>query len=139
MLVILHCNDNKIVDGNKLQIMRCMICHVNFVPFNPRTKERRGIITHIFFNGITTLKKHVDVDHAILAKKIKEKLNSPLGNVLEKQPAKKRPNVFNFEISEFCGVKDHFKNVVKQKQFLQDLALLVVKNISLFNLLRALG
>jgi hypothetical protein len=47
--------------------------------------------------------------------------------------------VFNFEISEFFGVKDHFKNVVKQKQFLQDLALLVVKNISLFNLLRALG
>jgi hypothetical protein len=41
-------NDNKIVDGNKPQIMRCMICHVNFVPFNPRTKERRGIITHIF-------------------------------------------------------------------------------------------
>jgi hypothetical protein len=71
----------------------------------------------------------VDVDHAILAKKIKEKMNSPLGNVLEKQPAKKRPNVFNFEILEFFGVKDHLKkDVVKQKQFLQDLALLVVKN-----------
>jgi hypothetical protein len=37
--------------------------------------------------------------------------------------------VSNFEISEFFGAKDHFKkDVVQQKKFLQDLALLVVKN-----------
>ncbi len=35
-------NDNNIVDGSKPQIMRCMICHVKFVPFNPRRKERRN-------------------------------------------------------------------------------------------------
>jgi hypothetical protein len=39
-------NDNNIVDGSKPQIMKCIVCHVNFVPFNPRTKERRGIITY---------------------------------------------------------------------------------------------
>jgi hypothetical protein len=38
--------DNNIIDGNILQIMRCMICHVNFVLLNPRIKERRGIITY---------------------------------------------------------------------------------------------
>jgi hypothetical protein len=37
--------------------------------------------------------------------------------------------VSNSEISKFFGAKDPFKKyVVQQKQFLQDLALLVVKN-----------
>jgi hypothetical protein len=78
-----------------------MICDVSFVPCNPRIKERRGIITYSKINGITTLKKHVDVDHAILAKSFEEEVNSPLRNVLERQLAKKRPNVFNSKISEF--------------------------------------
>jgi len=65
-------NDNNIIDGSKPQIMRCMICHVCFVLCNPRTKERRGIVTYSKKNGITTLKKHVDVDHVILAKKFEE-------------------------------------------------------------------
>jgi hypothetical protein len=39
-------NDNNIVDGNKSQIMRCVIYQVNFVSYNPRTKERRGIIPY---------------------------------------------------------------------------------------------
>jgi len=55
-------------------------------------------------------------------------MNSPLINVFERQPTKKRPNVSNFEILKFFGAKDPFKKyVVQQKQFLQGLALLVVK------------
>jgi hypothetical protein len=46
-----------------------------------------------------------------------------------KEPTKKWPNVCNSQISKFFGAKDPFKkDVVQQKQFLQDLALLVVKN-----------
>jgi hypothetical protein len=105
-----------------------MICHVNFVCYNPITKKRRGILTYFKKNGITTLKKHVDADHAISANIFEEEVNSPLRNILERQLAKKRPNVSNFEISKFFGAKDIFKkDVVQQKQFLQDLALLVVK------------
>ncbi len=53
-----------------------------------------------------------------------EKMNSPL-----KQFAKKRPNVFNFKISKFFGAKDPFKkDVMQHKQFLQDVAFLVVEN-----------
>jgi hypothetical protein len=56
-------------------------------------------------------------------------VNSPLRNVFERQLAIKRPNVFNFEILEFFGVKDPLKKgVVQQKQILQDLTLLVIKN-----------
>ncbi len=82
MLVIL--NDNNIVDGNKPQIMRHMICHVNFVPFNPRKKERKGIITYYKKNGIIALKKHVDANHVMLAKRFEEEMNSPLRDVLKR-------------------------------------------------------
>jgi hypothetical protein len=41
--------------------------------FNPRTKERRGIITYSKKNGIIVLKKHVDVDHVIPIKRFSRK------------------------------------------------------------------
>jgi formate-dependent nitrite reductase cytochrome c552 subunit len=77
-------NNNNIVDGSKPQIMRCMNCHVNFVSYSLRTKERKGTITYFMKNGITTLKKHVDADHIVLAKRFEEEMNSPLRNILEK-------------------------------------------------------
>ncbi len=67
-------------------------------------------------------------------------MNSPLRNVFERQLAIKRPNVSNFEILEFFGAKDPLKNgVVQQKQILQDLALLVIRNHLPIQLLRAFG
>jgi hypothetical protein len=55
-------------------------------------------------------------------------LNFPLRNVFEKQLAKKKPNVSNSKIRELFGAKKPFKkDNVQQKQFLKDLALLVVK------------
>jgi hypothetical protein len=75
------------------------------------------------------LKEHVDANHVVLANKFEEKVNSPLKNILESRPTKKRPNLSNSEISKFFGAKDPFKkDDVQQKQFLQDLALLVVKS-----------
>jgi hypothetical protein len=58
------------------------------------------------------LKKHVDANHVILAKRFKEEVNPPLKDVLERQFAKKRPNVSNSEISKKIGAKDHFKKDV---------------------------
>ncbi len=55
------------------------------------------------------------MDHVVLTKKFEEEINSPLRNVLERQPTKKGPNVFNFEILEFFGAKDPFKKCVQQK------------------------
>jgi hypothetical protein len=45
------------------------------------------------------LKKHGDVDHAILAKTFEEEVNFPLRNVLTIQLAKNRPKFFNSIIS----------------------------------------
>jgi hypothetical protein len=35
------------------------------------------------------LKKHVDANHVVFAKRFEQELNSPLRNILAKQPAKK--------------------------------------------------
>jgi hypothetical protein len=56
----------------------------------------------------TILKKHVDANHAKLAKIFEEEANFPLRNILESQPTKKRPNVSNFEISKFFWCKRSF-------------------------------
>jgi hypothetical protein len=89
--------------------------HINLVLFNPRTKKRKGIISYYQKNEITTLKKHVDVDHVLFAKIIEEELSSLMKIILERQPAKKKPNVFSFKISKFFDVKDFLKQDVVQK------------------------
>jgi hypothetical protein len=92
-------------------------------------KKRKGLIAYYETYGITTLKKNVDGNHAIIVKKIEEELNGLIKGTLENQLTKKRPNVSNNAISNFFTIKDpFFKNDVQQKGFLQDLDLLIVKN-----------
>jgi hypothetical protein len=43
-------------------------------------------------------------------------MSNPMKSVLERQPTKKKLNVFSFEISNIFGAKDIFKkNVVRHK------------------------
>jgi len=85
-----------------------IVYHINLVLFNPRTKERKRIISYYKKNEITTLKKHVDVDHVLFAKIIEEELSSLVKIVLERQPTKKKLNVFSFKISKFFWCKRFF-------------------------------
>jgi wobble nucleotide-excising tRNase len=72
----------------------------------------------------------VDVDHGSIAKIFEGEVNSLLRGKKERQPSKKRSNVFRNVISNFFVVKDPFKkDDVYQKQFLENLGLLVVKKI----------
>ncbi len=66
--------------------------------FNPNTKERKGFITHYKIYGITVLKNHVDSDHAIIIKKIEEKVNVLVRGPFKRQLAKKRMNVLRYDI-----------------------------------------
>ncbi len=51
--------------------MRCLLCYNNLMhAINLNTKEIKGFITYHKTCGITTFKKHVDVDHAIIVKKM---------------------------------------------------------------------
>jgi hypothetical protein len=53
--------------------MRCILCYDNVVNIpNPRTKKRKGLITYYKTYAITIFKKHVDVDHSIIAKKFEK-------------------------------------------------------------------
>jgi hypothetical protein len=75
----LYCeNDNTNVDLENPAIMHCILCHKNLVnATNPRTQSRRRLISHFKTNGITSFRKHVDVDHGPIAK-IFEEVNNLL-------------------------------------------------------------
>jgi hypothetical protein len=109
--------------------MKCIICYDNYVNiFNPRIKERNNLITYYKTYGITVLKKHVDANHFIIANKFEEEINNEIIGSVEKQPTNKRPNVLASAISSFFSIKEPFKkDDVQQKDFLQDLGLLIVK------------
>jgi hypothetical protein len=123
-------NDGEKVEVASHQVMRCILCYDTVINiFNPRTKERKRLITYYKTYGIITLKKHVDADHFIIAKKVEKEVNNEIIRNVEKQLAKKRPNVPTSAISAFfCYKKTFQKNDVQKKNFLQDLHLLIVKN-----------
>jgi hypothetical protein len=60
------------------------------IGINLRIQARKRLIFYYKINGITSLKKHVDVEHTIIAKKIEEKINYLLKGREEIQPPKKR-------------------------------------------------
>jgi hypothetical protein len=51
----------------------------------------------------------VDAKHSLLAKEFDEKMNNPVRNELERQPAKKRQNVFSNGIFEIFTTKVPYK------------------------------
>jgi hypothetical protein len=89
--------------------MKCILHYDNVRNIsNPRTKERKGLITYYKTYGITILKKHVDANHSIIAKFFEKINNEVIGNV-EKQPAKKRPTIPMSAICVFLYLKEPFK------------------------------
>ncbi len=94
---------------------------------NPKTQTRKGFIIYNTINGITTLKRHGNLDHCSFFFKFEE-VNCPLKEY-KKQLSKKKPNISSNSISSAFVTKEPFKkDDVQQKQFLEDLGLLIVKN-----------
>jgi hypothetical protein len=68
--------------------MRCILCFQKLVlGINPRTQVRKGLIFYYKTNGIISLKKHVDVDHSVIAQMFEEEVNNILKRSEEKQPS----------------------------------------------------
>jgi len=66
------------------------MCYDNVVNIpNSRTKERRGLITYYKTYGITTLKKHVDANHYVIAKKFQKEINNEITKKLKNNLQKK--------------------------------------------------
>jgi hypothetical protein len=68
--------------------MRCILYFQKLViGINPRTQVRKGLIFYYKTNGIISLKKHVDVDHSVIAQMFEEEVNNLLKRSEEKQPS----------------------------------------------------
>jgi hypothetical protein len=73
-------NDNQPINLSKNQIMRCIIYHNETTPFKIlaiHTRCRKGHIAFYKFNGITTMKKHVESYHYTLLKNFFGRSNKP--------------------------------------------------------------
>jgi hypothetical protein len=87
-------NDWKEVEVASYQVMKCILCHDNEVNIpNARTKERKGLITYYTTYGISTHTKHVDAYHSIIVIFFEEEINNETIGIIERQLAKKKPNV----------------------------------------------
>ncbi len=66
--------------------MRCLLCYNALINVsNPKTNARKGLISYYKTNGITSLKKHVDVNYHLISKNFEEVQNMMKG----RQPTKK--------------------------------------------------
>jgi capsule polysaccharide export protein KpsE/RkpR len=63
--------------------MRCIVCYVNPILITNAKKARKDLILYNNANGIIALKKHVYVDHCMIAK-IFEKVNNLLNKLYER-------------------------------------------------------
>ncbi len=78
-------NDGKNVEQTNHQVMKWIVCYVDPInAHNPKTKERKGLITYYKMYDIISLKKHVDVDHSIIAKKLEERVNISIIESIER-------------------------------------------------------
>ncbi len=80
----------------------------------------------------------MNVDHVIVVKTFKEKMNSSMKGNVKRQPTKKRTNVFRASISRSFDVNNSFKKYdVQHKKFLESLGLLIVKNSLLLHFVKS--
>ncbi len=74
------------------------------------------------------MRKHVNLDQSNIFKKFEREVNCPLKEN-ERQPSRKKLNIFSNSIFNFFVAKESFKkDDVQQKLFLEDLGILIVKN-----------
>jgi len=88
-----------------------MFCYNSFInASNFKTQTRKTLISYYKINGINFFNKHVNANHAIVAKKFEAKINSSLRKIIKKRPTRKRPNLFGKQISIlFCYQKSFEK------------------------------
>ncbi len=65
--------------------------------YNFKTKLRKGLISYYKINGTSTLKKQVDVEHILLAKKLGEQVNNLMRTQVEKNQLKRGKMYFHIK------------------------------------------
>ncbi len=75
---------------------------------NQWTRLKKGLISYFKDNDVTTLKKHVDVDHGLITKKVEEKVNNNMKSLIESN-LQKRLIITLRAISNYFGIMELFK------------------------------
>jgi len=119
--------------SNQPKHLRCLFCG----PITPSVGPRKGIITYKTTNGIFTFQNHLELLHRQLwnewVDQEKDGLNA------EKQLSKKRFNSTSSNISNFfANVIPYSKDNPNQKQFEEDLALFIAKELVPLSFVEAL-
>ncbi len=84
-----YVNDQLEVDVSIPQLMHCMLCcetPINLAIFGQKTNVKKGLVSYLKNNGITTLKTHVNANHSLIARRFG--VNNIIKNLIERQPAK---------------------------------------------------
>jgi len=92
--------------GKKLKLHPIKLWNVFYIMImleipNPIIKERKRLIIYYKNYGIIVVKKHLNANHCIIVKKFEEEINNEIIWNVEKQPTKKRPNVWTNAIFIF--------------------------------------
>jgi hypothetical protein len=72
---------------------------MSFAIFNQRTRLKKGLVFYFKNNVLITLKKHLNANHVLSAKKFEEEMN--IESPMEKQFAKKKLLINENVISNF--------------------------------------
>ncbi len=86
------------------------------------------MISYYKTNQITSLKKHVNAHHATVSNFFEEEMNKLMKGKEKMWPTKKKQNLYGGSISNKIVVKNTLKkDEMLQKEFLEDMGLLFVK------------
>jgi len=102
---------------------------------------KKGLMAYHKFNGMTTMKKHVESNHSTLLQKLLvNPTNLAPRSPLDCKPSKKRAHVYPFAISSFFSFVSKFKkDDAIQVVFLEDLMLFVIKGLMLMRIVDSFG
>jgi hypothetical protein len=112
MWTFLKVSNNQPMDLKHKQIMRCIICQNDTVDFKilaMHTMCKKGLIACHKFNDITTMNKHIDVDHFALVKNlVNDPRNAQMTAQLDHEASKKKAHVTTFAMSKFFKISSKF-------------------------------
>ena len=123
--------EDMVVDVRETQRLRCWVCHPTEAESSNSsgrgTRSRKGILQYNPAHGITSMKTHVENEHAEeLARYVRES-KAEEGDTA-RQKTKKRKGAPPSSITAYFGnTKPYAKNDVQQQRFLEDLVLFIAK------------
>jgi hypothetical protein len=85
-------SDQSKVDVQVPQVMHCMLCYEKLVDptiLGQKIRLKKELVSYFKCNGITTLKKHVDGNHFLIARKFVEEMNININFFVKIQLIKK--------------------------------------------------